>query len=214
MCPDSHGEDGSTRAERRVWLHSVTVCAVVYRHLWGLTSTCAKYLPRGCAGQRALDSGAVSAYKLILSESEVRMLESFASPNRRLTIVLLAMGIVILAAGCIVGISDNPPGILLAYAGLVVIVTALVHPWRTPRKYRYLAYASIFGVLLFAVLHNVFDALSGQGTGMVARYLLQPLDAAAFLLAVFVCPAGFLVGLSGAVIALVRNRRQPPAPAA
>ncbi len=142
------------------------------------------------------------------------MLESFTRPNRRLTIVLLVVAAALLAAAGVLGISDNPPGLLLAYAACAVGVVAFVHPWRTARKYWYLAAGSALGLGLFAVLHNLFDALGGDGPGAIARYLLQPLGVGSFLVAVLLCPAGFVVGVIGALVTLVRNRLHPPSTAA
>ncbi len=142
------------------------------------------------------------------------MLEPFTPANRRLTIALLVLGVGFAGAAADVGVSDNPPGLLLVYLASVCFVSALVHPWQEPRRYRYLAYASVLLLLLFAVLHNVFAALGGEGAGGPFRYALEPLGVASFMLAVFACPAGFVVGIVGSLVVFVRNRRRAKASAA
>lgn len=56
--------------------------------------------------------------------------------NRVVTVVFLAIAAALAAAGGLVGIGDNPPGILLAYGAAAVLVMAVVHPWRTSKKFR------------------------------------------------------------------------------
>jgi hypothetical protein len=138
------------------------------------------------------------------------MLQALATPrDRARTLIFLAIGGAAAIAAALVGISDNPPGILLALAAAVAIVLAFVHPWRTPRQFGRLLLASVLGFLLFAVLHNVFEALAGWAEHIaVLHVLLEGLGVAAFLLATLVCPAAFLVSVVALVVVLIRNRRR------
>jgi hypothetical protein len=111
-------------------------------------------------------------------------------------------------ASALVGLNDNPPGLLLALLACMAALTAFVHPWRTARQFGYLVLISALGFGLSAVLHNVFEALADQGTTAVSRYGLQPLGVTAFLVATLVCPAGFLVGIIGAIVMFIRSRRR------
>jgi hypothetical protein len=109
-----------------------------------------------------------------------------------------------------VTVSDNPPGILLAFLAATAFILSFVHPWRTARQYGLLLLASVLGLLVFAVLHNVFEAAGGKTAGVgVIQGLLQGLGVAAFLLAIMICPPAMLVGAVGWVITLIRNRRRP-----
>lgn len=139
------------------------------------------------------------------------MLASFTASNRRRTILLLAAGVVFVAAGVIVGIADNAPGVLLVYLGSVAGVTAMVHPWRATHKYRYLAYASVLALGLLVLLEVLLAHLGGQGAGGLSTHFVKSLSAAAFLIAAFLCPAGFIVGVIGALVTFLRSRRRPPA---
>lgn len=144
-------------------------------------------------------------------ESEVPMLDALSTPqNRILTIVFLAAcGIAALGAG-LVGISDNPPGILLAFLSVAAFILAFVHPWRTVKKYKYLFYASGLGFILFAVLHNVFEALAATSESVVLlQGLLQVLSVTAFMIAVLLCPVAILIGVVGTITMFIRNRLHP-----
>jgi hypothetical protein len=136
------------------------------------------------------------------------MLQALATPrDRTRTLVFLALGGA--AAIVLVGISDNPPGILLALAAAVALVLAFVHPWRTRRQFGRLLLASVLGFLLFVVLYNVFDALAGMADHVAVLHgLLEGVGGAAFLLATLVCPAAILVSVVALVVALIRNRRR------
>jgi hypothetical protein len=133
--------------------------------------------------------------------------------NRIVTIVFLVIaGILAIAAG-IVGISDNPPGILLAYGAAAALVLAFVHPWRTSRQFRYFFYISFVGFALLVVVHNVFEVVAGRmaGPGFVVA-ALQGIQVAAFLIAILICPPAIFIGAVGAVVMAIRNRHHPARP--
>jgi len=133
--------------------------------------------------------------------------------NRVVTVVFLAIAAVLAAAAGIVGISDNPPGILMLYAGAFALVLAFVHPWRTSRQFRYLLYASVLGLVVFAVVHNVFEVVAGRmgGPGFVVA-VLQGIQVAAFLIAILICPPAIIIGVVGEVVMDIRNRHHPERP--
>jgi hypothetical protein len=142
------------------------------------------------------------------------MLQAFTRPNRRLTIGLFVLCSGLAIAAALVGLADNPPGLLLALLAGMAAVAAFVHPWRTVNQFWYLAFYSVLGLVLFGVLHNVFEALAHHRTGALSKYALEPLAVTTFLVAIFVCPAAFLVGIIGTLITFIRSRRHPPGSAA
>jgi hypothetical protein len=139
------------------------------------------------------------------------MMDALSTPRNRIrTLILLVICGLSAIAAAAVGISDNPPGILLAFLAATAFVLAFVHPWRTSRQFRRLLYAQALGFVVFGLLHNVFEAIASDlgGSGLV-HDLLNGAGAAFFLIAILVCPPGLLVGAVGAVVMSIRNRRRP-----
>ena len=57
------------------------------------------------------------------------MLEALSTPrNRNLTLVFLAICCASATTAVVVGVSDNPPGILLAFGAVTALVLAFVPP--------------------------------------------------------------------------------------
>ncbi len=139
------------------------------------------------------------------------MLEALSTPrNRTLTFVFLAICCATAAGAAVVGISDNPPGIFLAFGAATALILAFVHPWRTAKQFGLFLCASVAGFVIFGILHNVFEGVAGEVDSMRAlQVLLQGLGVAAFLLALLICPPAILVGAVGSVVMFIRNRRRP-----
>ena len=138
------------------------------------------------------------------------MIDAFSTPRNRIrTLVLLALCGLSAIAAVAIGIDDNPPGILLAFLAGTAFVLAFVHPWRTPRQFRRLLYASALGFVLFALLHNMFEAIAMNlgGPGLV-QGLLNGAGAVSFVIAILVCPPGVLIGIVGAVVTSIRSRHE------
>jgi hypothetical protein len=145
------------------------------------------------------------------------MLEAFSTPrNKKRTFILFAVCVALAAAAAIVGIGDNPPGLLLAFLSASAFIVAFVHPWRASKKFKRLIYASGLGFVVFAVLHNVFEGLASKaGVSGLVHGLLGGVGVAFFLVAILLCPPGLLVGAVGAIVMSRRERHsQPGAPAA
>ena len=136
------------------------------------------------------------------------MLEIFStSRNRNRTFILFAICGVLAAAATAVGISDNPPGILLAYLSASAFVVAFVHPWRTSKQFLRLICISGLGFIVFAVLHNVFAGIAPMaGVSGLGHDLLQGAGVVFFLVAILLCPPGLLVGVVGVVVMSRRER--------
>jgi hypothetical protein len=142
------------------------------------------------------------------------MLEALSTHrNRKRSLYFLIGGGVAATTSVIIGISDNPPGILLAFASAAAFLLAVIHPWRTARSYLRLLLVALGGFVAFAVLHNVFDALSGLASlPSFVRDGFRAVDVAFFLAAVIVCPPALVVGGVGAVVMALRSDTQPSNP--
>jgi len=130
------------------------------------------------------------------------MLKALSTPrNRSRSLMLLAVCGVLAFAASVLGISDNPPGLVLAFLSTIAFVLAFVHPWRTSKQFLSLVYASGLGFVIFVILHNVFEVIASKiGESGLAYSLLNGAGVAFFFIAILVCPSGLLVGAVGAVI--------------
>ncbi len=139
------------------------------------------------------------------------MLEAWVTSRKwTLTLVFLVISCAFALAAIVIGIDDNPPGIVLAFCAVAALVFAFVHPWRTARQFRRLLFASVLGLVVFAILHNAFGALAAKAvTASALQSVLQGFSVATFFLAVLFFPVAVLIGAVGAVVTFVVNRRRP-----
>ena len=125
----------------------------------------------------------------------------FITRSRGTTLVLLAVGVLALAVASVVGVADNLPGIVLVYVSVAAIVLAVVHRWRSIRRFLLLLVFSLLAFPVTVVLHNLFYALAELASDSVGlAQVLGYLEATFFIVAVLVCPPAALVGAAGAAI--------------
>ena len=140
------------------------------------------------------------------------MTGAFSTPhNRKMTLILLAICGLLAIAAVALGIDDNLPGILLAFLAATAFVLALVHPWRTSRKFIFLTLAAMLGFVLFVILNIIFDSIAqNPATSSALQDLLQShvVDALS-LITVLICPAAFIIGAVGSVSMFIHSRRRP-----
>jgi uncharacterized membrane protein (UPF0136 family) len=138
------------------------------------------------------------------------MIEALSTPRNRIkTLILLAICGLLAITAAVVGINDNPPGILLAFLAAIAFILAFVHPWRTARKFMFLLLASVLGFVLFVILNVIFDSVAQNPTTSVAlQDLIQsPIVDALNSIVVMLCPAALIVGAVGSVAMFIRNHR-------
>lgn len=130
-----------------------------------------------------------------------KILQAFSTPaNRIRTFRILALGAALALAAMIVGIGDNPPGILLAFLAVIAFVLAFVHPWQTPKQYLYLLCTSVLALAVSFPLHNLLEVLAGNlGRSTLSGRLLEVAGGAFFFIALFLCPVVILVAAIGAL---------------
>jgi len=108
--------------------------------------------------------------------------------SRKLSLTLLAVGFVILVIALLVGISDNPPGIVLLYLAVLLMMLSVVQNWRSIKKFLILAATSLIGVPAFSILHNLFEALAELNSDiLLLNSAGKVLSGLCFLIAVIVC---------------------------
>ena len=114
--------------------------------------------------------------------------------KQKTTYIYLSISIVLIFLALIVGIDDNPPGIIILYLGSIVLVIAFTHKWQKAKPYLFLLLFSLLGLVISGILHNVFEAIGGEGT------ILGIVGAVFFLIAIFICPACLIVGIVGSIV--------------
>ena len=78
----------------------------------------------------------------------------------------------------------------------------------TLKKFLILTGASSAGFFVSVFLHNAFYALGIIASQIIVlRYLMEALNVAFFMIAIFVCPLGFLVGVVGSIVMLVKKEK-------
>lgn len=147
------------------------------------------------------------ALRLFFQE-QVRVLKR----DRKTTLILTAIFCALLIAAFIVGISDNIAGIVLCFLAATIPVIAFTYTLRELKKLLTLLGASVGGFFVFVILHNAFYAL-GVITGhiVILSHLINALGVVCFCIAVFLCPAAFLVGAVGSIALAVRKRKNQAA---
>lgn len=118
-----------------------------------------------------------------------------ASRNRML--VLLGVSLVLGIGAAVVGIDDNPVGILLGVGSAVAFLATFAHTWRKPEYFRRMIYASIAGAVIFAVASSLIETASDRGS--IPAVLDSALNVIAIVVTLLI-PASLLVGVVGAVL--------------
>ena len=119
----------------------------------------------------------------------------------------LAGAVVAVAAAFVVGISDNLPGVVLVYVASVSLVLALAHRWRRVKPFVWLLVGSLVLFPVAALLHNLLYALGEMSADApLLRGTFEGLHVGFFLAAIFLAPAGVLVGAVGSLVTWGRSR--------
>ena len=114
--------------------------------------------------------------------------------KQKTTYLYISISIVLITAALIVSIDDNPPGIIIFFLGSIILVVAFTHNYKKAGSYLLLGVFSMAGFAVSVLLHNVFEAIGGEGT------ILGIVGAMFFLIAIFICPACLVVGIVGSIV--------------
>lgn len=127
----------------------------------------------------------------------------FSKPK---TGVLSGVGVALIIIALIIGISDNPPGVGLAYLGLIFVCFSMVHQWQKPRDFGTMLAVSVISFPVLVLIHNIFDTINDKiGTIPVINQLLGGIAVISFVLAVLVAPAVVVVSVIGGLYRLIRT---------
>jgi len=138
------------------------------------------------------------------------MIDAFSTPRNRIkTLILLVVCGLSAIVSAVIGIDDNPPGVLLAFLAATAFVLAFAHPWGTARKFTLLLLASVFGFVLFIFVNIISDSIAqNPTTSDTLKNLIQsPAYSAVNLIFAMICPAVFIVGTVGSLTMFIRSRQ-------
>lgn len=129
--------------------------------------------------------------------------------KRKEVLILAGIFCALVISAIVVGVSDNMPGIVLCYLVTIVLVVAATRTWRKTKRFLILLGASVIGFFVFVILHNAFYALAMLTEHIVVvSNLMEVLHAVFFIIAIFLCPATFLVGAVGSIVCVIIERRK------
>jgi hypothetical protein len=141
------------------------------------------------------------------------MIDAFSTRSNRIkTLILLVICCLSAIASTVVGIDENPPGILLALLAAVTFVLAFSHPWQTAGKFMFLLLAAVLGFVLFIIVSIVSDSIvqNPASSDALQNLIESPVNEALSIIFAMLCMATFLVGVVGAVVMFIRSRSQKP----
>jgi peptidoglycan/LPS O-acetylase OafA/YrhL len=119
----------------------------------------------------------------------------FSVMRQKKTYIYILLCLISAGAAMIVSVPDNPPGILLSFLSSLFLVLAFTHNYTKAKSYLILTLVSLIGFFLAAVLHNVFEEMDKATSFEVIAVVF-------FLIAIFICPAGVIVGIAGSITKL------------
>ena len=93
--------------------------------------------------------------------------------------------------------------------GIMLIVSALKEKVKPGLKKSFLLTGiSSAGFFICVLLHNLFYALAIITSDIVLlNYLMEFMHAAFFLIAIFICPIGFLIGVIWSIVLLIKQKK-------
>lgn len=102
------------------------------------------------------------------------------------------------------------PSVIFSLLGVALIFLALKEKVeRGLKKFLILTGASSTGFFVSIFLHNAFYALGTITSHItVLNYLMEILHIVFFILAIFVCPLTFLIGVVGTIVLFVKKRKK------
>lgn len=102
------------------------------------------------------------------------------------------------------------PSVIFSLLGVALIFLALKEKVeRVLKKFLILTGASSAGFFISIFLHNAFYALGTITSHItVLNYLMEILHIVFFILAIFVCPLVFLIGVVGTIVLFVKKRKK------
>lgn len=121
----------------------------------------------------------------------------FDSTYRWTTLSLFLAAVLLIIASQIVGTTDNLPGLIMLFFGMISFFLTFLHPWRKSGNYAILAgiflgiIVLMFGIIYLLDILNKTEYIS-EGVVMILFFLI--------------CIPGIVVGIFGTIFFAVRNK--------
>jgi hypothetical protein len=119
----------------------------------------------------------------------------FDQAHRIRTLSLFLFGLILIIGSQIVGTTDNIPGLLMLFIGIILLFFSILHPWRKAGNYGILAgicggilILGWLGIYLLAALH--LEKYISEGVVMITAFLF--------------CLPDIIVGIIGSIICAFR----------
>lgn len=102
------------------------------------------------------------------------------------------------------------PFIIFSLLGIALIFLTLKQRVAgTLKRFLILTGISATGFFVFVFLHNMFYGLAIIANQIpILSFVMEILHIAFFIIAIFVCPLGFLIGLIGTIIIFIKKRKE------
>jgi len=148
---------------------------------------------------------------------------NFASKEQKRNILLLIFWILIIAFLITVSIIFIPAFreymsasfmiisgiILILLSGVLIFLTLKQKVEGKLKKYLILTGSSASGFFIFAFLHNIFYGFEMITIHIIIlSYLMKVFEVIFFLIAIFVCPIGFLIGIVKSIVLLNKEKKE------
>jgi len=93
--------------------------------------------------------------------------------------------------------------------GLLLFYSIKMKEKGRQKKFLLLTGASAFGFFVFVFLHNAFYALAIVGDNIIVlKHFFEFLHTIFFIVAIIICPLGFLVGAMGSIVFFISEKRR------
>lgn len=93
-------------------------------------------------------------------------------------------------------------------AGIGILAIGILKPSGKPSKFLILTGSSILGFFIFVLLHNAFYGLSIMTSHItILSRIMEVLHVIFFFMAIVICPAGIITGITGSIVIAIKQRR-------
>jgi len=102
------------------------------------------------------------------------------------------------------------PFIIFSLLGITLIFLTFKQKIRgSLKKFLILTGISATGFFVFVFLHNIFYGLGAITNQLsILKFFLEILQVVFFIIAIFVCPVGFLIGFIGTMIVFIKKKKE------